>query len=304
MRIRFIRLAGLGDVVQTLWALNQFDLGYECEFITYKKHAPVLNALKLKLKILYIEYDIEMLKFSFKPTDVCVCFHTNSLFNFIMKLQSRKFFSWTEKNKIKKNKLPYISGHNRLAQLIHLVAFSGISLMNKKLVPLCLHDGDAENKINFDILIFPSGGNNKQPFGARRVSDQLIMSRVALEKSAVVICGANDFSALKFANTFKLPVIENMSTQLLISLFSAAKKTISGDTGLAHLAIALGIETEVFCGPTDGEVVFGKHDWLTIWQSSVICSPCYLEKTSHRHILEKCRNPICMAAGAKMFNVK
>jgi hypothetical protein len=50
---------------------------------------------------------------------------------------------------------------------------------------------------------------------------------------------------------------------------------LGNDSGLAHLAGALGTRGVVVCGPTAGKSVFGFYQSLITVQASLPCSPCY-----------------------------
>ena len=301
IHVRFIRLAGLGDVIQTLWMINQFQISTNSEFVTFKKHKPIIDSLNIKLKMVYVEHEFEVAKFILKPASICISFHTNTAFNFLLKFQCKRLTAWTETQQYRKNKLLYKQGESRIAQIVHLLAFSGLSFTSAQISPLELKYKPNRKSV-YDVLVFPSGGNSKQKFGARRVSDELLIGSLTAADRAVVICGAGDETGRAFAQKFNLDYLEDLSPSSFIELFGHASRTISGDTGPAHLSVALGIETEVFCGPTDGKAVFGEHKWLKIWQSSFLCSPCYLEKTAHRDILEKCKNPQCLALNKHEFH--
>lgn len=88
---------------------------------------------------------------------------------------------------------------------------------------------------------------------------------------ADLICkgsGATEGRIASFAGKFSL--LETAATIARSNLF------ISGDSGLAHLAIALGIPTVVLFGPTDPEKWGFSNSRHGIIRKNLGCSPCFI----------------------------
>ena len=203
-----------------------------------------------------------------------------------------KSYSWTNCRSYKKRRLPYQQGVLRLTQIMQLFALAGLRFVEPVNRPLQFKTKNKDSI--YDLLIIPGGGNKSQPLGSRAVSFELMKSIAKKYKNPVIIGLDSDRLVHEFQNFSTLPVELNLSSQAFCEYFQSAKMVVSGDTGLAHLAVATGTKITVFCGPTFGEQVFGKHPWLSMFQSQFLCSPCYQEKTAHRDLIQCCREPKCM----------
>jgi ADP-heptose:LPS heptosyltransferase len=75
--------------------------------------------------------------------------------------------------------------------------------------------------------------------------------------------------------TDNVSLLSNLSVKELMTAFKLCSVVVGGDTGLLHLAGALGVPVVMFFGPTDPRLVAPKgEDHKIIWHS-IDCAPCY-----------------------------
>ncbi len=71
---------------------------------------------------------------------------------------------------------------------------------------------------------------------------------------------------------------------LLPRLLTRLTCLVSGDTGVAHLAAALGVPTVTLFGPTDPELTAPRARTARVLSSGAPCSPCFLAECPIEHI--------------------
>ena len=91
---------------------------------------------------------------------------------------------------------------------------------------------------------------------------------------------------------------------LLASLLARLSCLVSGDTGVAHLAAALGVPTVTLFGPTDPRLTKPRGTGARVLYRAVPCSPCFLPSCPIDHIclrrieVEEVAAHVRQAAGA------
>ncbi len=86
-------------------------------------------------------------------------------------------------------------------------------------------------------------------------------------------------------------VLPRLSLSELAVIISNAKKVVSVDTGLGHLAAALDIPAIHLYGPTDPALIGATGKFQTHLTSSLACSPCYLKRCNYA--TETVEKPAC-----------
>jgi ADP-heptose:LPS heptosyltransferase len=82
---------------------------------------------------------------------------------------------------------------------------------------------------------------------------------------------------------------ENLSLIHVASLLERCQCYIGADSGITHLAAAVGIPTIALFGPTDPRIWGPRGEKVAILRKNVSCSPCApedLERCDHRRCLD------------------
>lgn len=61
------------------------------------------------------------------------------------------------------------------------------------------------------------------------------------------------------------------------AMIARSRVVIGNDSGLTHLAAAMGVPTVAICGPSSARSVFGFYPYMKLIQSGSCCSECYLQ---------------------------
>ncbi len=93
---------------------------------------------------------------------------------------------------------------------------------------------------------------------------------------------------VKMIETRGFPILGNMTLPVLAGVLSCCAGYIGNDSGVSHLAAALGLPTVVLFGPTDPHFWGPKGEKVRILSASIPCSPCMED------IKRLCAEKICL----------
>ena len=135
-------------------------------------------------------------------------------------------------------------------------------------------------------VIAPSAGKEANRWPARRFGE--LAARLPL-KSVIVASSSDSRIAEEVAAASSgkaLSLAGKTDLKGLASVIKGAKFLVSGDTGPAHIAVALGIPVFTIFGPANPKRTGPYGDMHTVIRLDLPCSPCYRKK--------KCRDWKCM----------
>ena len=291
MKVLVIRFSSIGDIVLTspiLRALN-LQLNAEVHFITKKKFSAVIADNTRIEKIYTIEKEIIEVTSELKREnyDYIIDLHKNLRSKRLILTLGVKSISFDKINLEK-----WIRVHTRLNYLpnVHLVDryFAGMKKLEIQ------NDGDGleyfhglnEKEL---VQIIPRGGYIAIVLGATYYTKRIPKDKIAfIVKNASLPCvllGGDDVIELAEELTAMMPAAKNMVGKLSLNESAAivkhSKFTITGDTGLMHIAAAYKVPTMVFWGSTARELgmypYYGSnHDVpsVDIVNKEINCSPC------------------------------
>ena len=115
---------------------------------------------------------------------------------------------------------------------------------------------------------------------------------------------------VKMIETRGFPILRNMTLPVLAGVLSCCAGYLGNDSGVSHLAAALGLPTVVLFGPTDPLFWGPKGENVRILSSSIPCSPCMedikrlcTEKTCLTDLtVHQVLNTICQSKNRSMLN--
>jgi ADP-heptose:LPS heptosyltransferase len=140
------------------------------------------------------------------------------------------------------------------------------------------------------LVIHPGSGGpakNWDPENFARVADGLSGRARVLLLSGPAKDGIEEVKrTLKKANPF---IVENLPLLQLAALLQKSTAYLGNDSGITHLAAALGVPTMAIFGPTNPAVWAPRGPEVRIVYEKESCSPCSPEARSgcSRHCLEK-----------------
>lgn len=291
MKVLVVRFSSIGDIVLTspiLRALN-VQLGAEVHFITKKKFSAVVSNNPRIEKIYAIDKEITEVTADLKKE------HYNYIIDLHKNLRSKRLILTLGVKSISFDKInleKWIRVHTRLNFLpkVHLVDryFSGMKKLGIQ------NDGDGleyfhglSDKTLTQII--PRGKYIAIALGATYYTKRIPKDKIAFIVKNVslpcVLLGGSDVLELAEELADEIPDINNMVGKLSLNESAAivkhSKFTITGDTGLMHIAAAFKVPTMVFWGSTAYELgmypYYGsKHEIpsVDIVNKEINCSPC------------------------------
>jgi len=131
------------------------------------------------------------------------------------------------------------------------------------------------------IAIHPGSGGAWKCWSAERfavVADHLL----ALGHRVLLIQGPADVAAVErvrsIVQMLPLPVVAGLNVEGLAALLSSCSGYLGNDSGVTHLAAAVGTPTVAIFGPTDPAVWAPLGPRVIVLKSPIECSPCTRER--------------------------
>jgi len=291
MKVLVVRFSSIGDIKLTspiLRSLN-LQLGAEVHFVTKKKFSAVVAHNPHIEKIYTIDKEITEITSVLKQEkyDYIIDLHKN--------LRSKRLIFTLGVKSISFDKINFqkwIRVHTRLNYLPNLHLVDRYFLGMKKLGI----ENDGEGLDYFHGLsekemaqLIPRGSYIALVLGAtyftKRIPKEKL--RLIIENSTLpcVLLGGTDVVGLAAELTDAFPAVINMVGKCSLNESAAivkySKFTITGDTGLMHIAAAYKVPTMVFWGSTARELgmfpYYGDNHYVRcvdIVNTNISCSPC------------------------------
>jgi len=137
--------------------------------------------------------------------------------------------------------------------------------------------------------IHPGSGSEKKMWPVGRFRE-IAEWMVSIGVKVLVPCGeADEEVTAKMAEWFssEIAVIKGSSLLELAAIFERCRFFLGNDSGLSHLASAVGIPAICIFGPTDPGI-WAPRGKVTVIRKNVPCSPCSREE------MLSCKNQICL----------
>lgn len=152
------------------------------------------------------------------------------------------------------------------------------------------------------IAVCPGGGNNPGSFepvkrwGAVRYAELIRMIQKEV-RANVVLVGSRDeaplLSDIRERAGGRAPCFTNLDLRGAASLLAAASLVVGNDSGLLHIASAVGRPTLTIFGPTSPSHTRPLGPLARTVYKRVPCSPCDITKRDHKHPVV-CSTLTCM----------
>jgi len=145
------------------------------------------------------------------------------------------------------------------------------------------------------IILHPGSGSRKKVWPLDRFRILLAYLQRNVSTRFFVVLGPAEGPEVRRVFeivTSGLPVVvgEGLSLLQLASVMEGCRLFIGNDSGVSHLAAALGIPTLAIFGPTDPRVWSPRGKRVVVVQRKPLCSPCPQER------FFQCQHPECLKA--------
>jgi len=164
-----------------------------------------------------------------------------------------------------------------------------------------LLDGGAHGRGPIGLHLGAASGSAKRwtPAGWAALADRLH----ALGLPVVLLGGPGDAAAaevvLELAATAPRSLVGRDRPALLTHLLPRLRGLVSADTGVAHLAAALGVVTVTLFGPTDPRLTAPRSARARVVAPGAPCAPCFLDVCPIDHICMRAINAEAVATVAR-----
>jgi ADP-heptose:LPS heptosyltransferase len=132
------------------------------------------------------------------------------------------------------------------------------------------------------IILHPGSGSKRKVWPAERFLDLSQILRDRLDSRILIILGPAEGPEVE--RVFKgmdpqvFIQVEGLSLLQLASVMEGCRFFIGNDSGVSHMASALGIPTMALFGPTDPTVWSPRGEKVWVVRSRIPCSPCGRER--------------------------
>jgi len=139
------------------------------------------------------------------------------------------------------------------------------------------------------LAVHPGSGSPAKCWPPRNFAETINRWR-ASGKPALIIQGPADETQVErvLSLTGDVPVLKCPDWGLLATLLHGSEAYLGNDSGVTHLAAAVGARTVAVFGPTDPAVWGPRGREVKIIQGKASCAPCSAEER------RRCRNPECL----------
>lgn len=144
------------------------------------------------------------------------------------------------------------------------------------------------------FAIHPGSGSPHKNWPLKRFLETAVEIRKRKHLQPIFLLGPVEEETNPISNTAILtqdfPVISDLSLPLLAGVLSHCTGYLGNDSGISHLAAAVGITTIVIFGPTDPLLWGPKGQRVRILPSGIRCSPC------DRETMQSCTQKKCLTS--------
>ncbi|OOP55824.1 MAG: hypothetical protein AYP45_12605 [Candidatus Brocadia carolinensis] len=141
------------------------------------------------------------------------------------------------------------------------------------------------------IAIHPGSGSKQKCWSIERFATLISRLNQELQAHIIVVSGPADqeiIERLKAEIHDDFTLVDQLPLAKLAAVIKRCNIFIGNDSGITHLAAALGIRTIALFGPTDPKMWGPRGESVKILYNKVHCSPCVAD------VRRNCITPICL----------
>ena len=301
-RILAVNFGGIGDEIlflPTLWSLKKqypdahLTLALESRAMGIKNLSDIIDdviAVDIKTKNKYSELLIFITKAIFGNYDLIVTSGGNPMMSIISALTlipTRVGYDTGILSRMLLTHAVPLNKNQYAAKMYHDL----VTPLTDEVTELPMLDVNIKQKIPNSVLIHPGVSKISRIKGVIKTINgyewaQLIDKLQESGKHVMIIGGPDDKECIKEINEYtKHKNYENLygtthNLSELAELISSAEKFVCSDSAPLHIAVALGVKTYVFFGPTDDKKLIPQNDNVIPLKNKCNCpdKPCLWER--------------------------
>lgn len=151
-------------------------------------------------------------------------------------------------------------------------------------------EGERKNRL---IVIHPGSGSKKKVWPLKKFLSLLRSLKSRTDSKFLIILGPAEPPEIQRtfegAREERVFVLKNLSLLQLASIMEGCRLFIGNDSGISHMAAALGLPTLVLFGPTDPRIWSPRGEKVVVLRREMPCSPCPEERFFF------CKEPECLS---------
>ncbi|MCF6155040.1 MAG: glycosyltransferase family 9 protein [Candidatus Brocadia sp.] len=184
---------------------------------------------------------------------------------------------------------PFPSGDERIHIVDHLLkSLDTLGISSYKIPKVFLHDEDMRFSDDFIrdrivvskkilVAIHPGSGSRQKCWPVERFAALMDWLNSEMEAQIFIVSGPADGEIVeelktKVKNNFTL--VDHFSLPKLAAVIRRCNLFLGNDSGITHLAAAMGVHTVAIFGPTDPNIWGPRGEQVKILYKKAICSPC------------------------------
>ncbi|UJS17949.1 MAG: glycosyltransferase family 9 protein [Candidatus Jettenia sp.] len=139
------------------------------------------------------------------------------------------------------------------------------------------------------IAIHPGSGSRQKCWPLERFAELILWMRKEMDVQILVISGPADYEIVEKlrAKVKDFIHVDQLPLPNLAAIIKQCNVFIGNDSGITHLAAAVGVHTIAIFGSTDPNVWGPRGEWVKILHKKSDCSPCFPD-TRRNCFLQTC----------------
>ena len=165
-------------------------------------------------------------------------------------------------------------------------------------VNFCHKKGLTEEEKRNAVLLHPGSGSKRKVWPLERFVDLVRYLGTRLDSRLLIVLGPAEgeeiqkaFEKMEWDLGLKAPLlVRDLSLLGLASVMEGCRLYVGNDSGITHMATALGLPTVAIFGPTDPMIWSPRGENVVVVRSGTDCSPCSQEvylKCTHFNCLKR-----------------
>ncbi len=134
-----------------------------------------------------------------------------------------------------------------------------------------------KNAENISVAIHPGSGSKQKCWPIEYFADLITWLRDEIRANVFVVSGPADYKIverLKLKLNGSISIVENLALPHLAAIIKRCNLFVGNDSGVTHLAAAVGVPTIVIFGPTNPAIWGPRGKIVKIIYKELQCKPC------------------------------
>lgn len=285
-RVLIIRPGGIGDavlLVPALRVLRQRIPSAEIDVLAEARNAGVFALCDAVTAVLLYHRVTDLFRVMTRPYDVVIdteqWHRLSAVLAFLTRSPVRVGFATNERARLFTHRVPYTQSSYEARSFLDLVvALTGRPDAVDPVVPyVSVQSSPERDRAQPSVVLFPGASVPERRWGSERFGD---LARCLVQHGChvTVVGGAGDVEQSRRICTAGGPQVSNcagsLSLKAVAEIFAGSDVVVTADSGLMHLAVAVGAPTVSLFGAGIREKWAPRGERHRVLSAELPCSPC------------------------------